>query len=129
MAAEPLVPLLESALPSVLKLAFERRRISLKNEGAIAHLRKESEDPDRGRATRSSRPLYFKLLTKAGDSFSFSPNCAKKKLEPCTGNYSERCACVAGLIKTEQEALECLQLVDNAGHGRSGGSCPGLPVF
>lgn len=35
MAAEPLVPLLESALPSVLKLALERRRISLKNEGAI----------------------------------------------------------------------------------------------
>jgi hypothetical protein len=35
LAAEPLVPLLESALPSVLKLALERRRISLKNEGAI----------------------------------------------------------------------------------------------
>jgi hypothetical protein len=39
LAAEPLVPLLESALPSVLKLALDRRRISLKNEGAIVHLR------------------------------------------------------------------------------------------
>jgi hypothetical protein len=45
LVAEPLVPLLESALPSVLKLALDRRRISLKNEGAIIHLRKLSEFP------------------------------------------------------------------------------------
>jgi len=37
LPAEPLVPVLESALPSVLKLALDRRRISLKNEGAIVH--------------------------------------------------------------------------------------------
>jgi hypothetical protein len=45
LAAEPLVPLLESALPSVLKLALDLRRISLKKEGAIIHLRKLSEFP------------------------------------------------------------------------------------
>lgn len=44
-AAEPLVPLLESALPLVRKLAFDRRRMSLKNEGAIVSLRRVSGLP------------------------------------------------------------------------------------
>jgi len=42
VGTEPLVPLLESVLRSVLKLAFDFRRISFKNEGAIA-LRQRSE--------------------------------------------------------------------------------------
>ena len=36
VGTEPLVPLLESVLRSVLKLALDFRRISFKNEGAIA---------------------------------------------------------------------------------------------
>jgi hypothetical protein len=56
LTVEPLVPLLESALPSVLKLALDRRRISLKNEGAIIHLRKLSEFPIQDRALRSFKP-------------------------------------------------------------------------
>lgn len=38
VGTEPLVSLLESVLLSVLKLAFDRLRISFKKEGAILHL-------------------------------------------------------------------------------------------
>ena len=39
LTAEPFVPLLDSVLPLVLKLALERRRRSFKNEGAMVTLR------------------------------------------------------------------------------------------
>jgi hypothetical protein len=39
----PLLPLLESVDLSVRKLAFERLRMSFKNEGAMIHLRRISE--------------------------------------------------------------------------------------